>query len=498
MKRLPFAALLLLGSLLIPLAAAAAEIRAFVTDFTVSPAEASELKGTLKRLLSSRLAGEGLSVVDAASEADVIVSGSYTQLGKVFSLDAVARTAAGKQITATFEQGDGMDGLIPAVGTLSAKLRGEIVKRYQALQAPARELAAPAQTAPAPAAIIPAPVVKAPSPGSAEIEKVPATEIVRKEATPGTLSQRIEGSFCGLAPLGANEYLLGEGRTIRLYRQGTKVTLLDEKKLHPRLKILGVDSLYPDQEGRTLAFVTIVDGELPSSKIYALEKDKLKLVQENLPYLFRSIAVNGGAKKLFVQQMGNSDDFYGDVYEASYQDGKLELGRALKMPRFANIFNFNTFRDQAGNGYLTAFSEGGYLIVYNEQGEELWRSEEKFGGSETYFQRRDADERLTGSPFRTRFIDQRITVTGNGEILVPQNTGFFVIGNARTYSKYSVVSLAWNGSSLEERWRTKQNQHYLADYVYNPGSKELVLLEVVQRGGITGKGGSAIRVMRAE
>ena len=95
-----------------------------------------------------------------------------------------------------------------------------------------------------------------------------------------------------------------------------------------------------------------------------------------------------------------------------------------------------------------------------------------------------------------QFIDQRITVTKNGEIVVPQNSGSFVIGNVRSLSKHSIVSLAWNGSSLEERGRTKQSNSYLADYFFEPRSGDLVLLEVVQKEGIVTSGASVIRVVR--
>ena len=473
MKRPLVATLILLGSLFIPLYASAATIRAYIADFTVSPADSGELKSTLKRLFSSRLSGDGVSTVDTPAEADVIISGSYTMLGKMFSLDAFAKNAAGKQVATAFEQGESLDTLIPAVGKISVKLKGDIVKQYQ--QGP-------------PAA--PAPEVK----GSG------ASEIVRQEVTPGWTSQRIAGAHNSLASWGTKEFLVSEENAVRLYRQGTQLALVAEVTLPPRQKVLGIDAVGPDRDGKILAFVTILDREFPASQIYALQNDKLKLIAENVPYLFRAVALNGGPKKLYAQQMGRTDDYYGDVFEASYAEGgEIKLSNPIKMPRFANIFNFNMFRDQSGKSYLAAFSESGYLIVYSDSGEELWRSSDKFGGSETYYQRRDSDnERAAGTPFRTRFLDQRIWVTDKGEIIVPQNSGFFVVGNARSYSKYSMVSFTWNGSTLEELWRTKQSKNYLADYSFEPGTRELALLEVTQRSGFTGRGGSLLRVIRAE
>ncbi|MBJ6750751.1 hypothetical protein [Geomonas anaerohicana] len=492
MKRSLVAILILVGTLLAAAAASASTIRAYIAEFTVSPADNGNLKNTLQRLLATRLAGDGVVTVDSAAEADVIVSGSYTTLGKMFSLDAIAKSTGGKQLATAFEQGESMDALIPAVGKISGKLKGDIVKQYQ--QAPAALPAAPVE-APfkAPRAEIERPAV------AQEVVKAPASEIVRSEATPGWISQRLSGVYSAVATWGTKEFISADDKGIHLYRPGAKLDLVTEVILPDRMKVLALDAMGPEANGRVLVFVTIMDRENIASRIYALQNDAFKLVAEEIPYMFRTIAPYGGAKKLYAQQMGRTDDFYGDVYEASIVDKGVKLSNPIKMPRFANIFNFNLFRDQSGKSYVTAFSDSGYLLVYSDTGEELWRSSDKFGGSETYFQRRDwENERTNMTPFRTRFLEQRITVTEKGEVLVPQNAGFFVLGNMRSYSKYSVVNFTWNGSSLEEKWRTKQSQNYLADYSYNPVSKELVLLEVAQKGTFGGKGGSVVRLLGIE
>lgn len=487
MKRSLVATLVLLSALLITTAASAGSIRAYIADFAVSPADTANLKPTLQRLLATRIAGDGLVTVDSAAEADVVVSGSYVTLGKMFSLDAIAKNASGKQVAAAFEQGESVDALIPAIGKLSQKLKGDILAEMKisaAITAPAAPKAAPA-----------ADIIR--KPAAAEIIKAPTADIVRNEATPGWYSQRITGVMSGITTWGTKDVVIADNTGIRLYRPGTKLELVTEVTLPGSMKILGVDAA-PEANGRVIIFATIMDRETIASRIYALQNDALKLVAENVPYMFRSLAPYGGPKKVYAQQMGRGEDFYGDVYEASIVDGGVKLANPVKMPRHANIFNFNMFRDASGKSYLTAFSESGYLLVYSDTGEELWRSSDKLGGSETYFQKRDADERTTGTPFRTRFIDQRIVVTDKGEVMVPQNTGFFVLGNLRSYSKYSIVSFAWNGSSLEESWRTKQSQNYLADWAYNPVSKELTLLEVAQKGTLGGKGGSLVRVLGVE
>jgi hypothetical protein len=469
-------------SLLLPGLASAAPVRAYLPEFKVTPADTAGLKTTLPSLLSSRLSSaEAIVPVASTEEAQVVIAGSYTQLGKVFSLDAVAKLPSGTTLCTVYEQGESQDDLIPALGRLSAKLKSELQQRYtQAVQPATLPATAPAAQIAAAA--------------------VPATA---EHGRTVWLSQRLKGAQIGIAPARTTaegaEYFIADSRALRLYRKEKNLTLLAEVEFPVREKLLAVDSLGPDQAGNPVVFVTAMDGESLSSKIYRYQDKKLVLVAANLPYMFRVMALNGGPAKLYGQEMSLRDDFFGDIHELALNGSTLQRKGALKAPRYGNIFNYNQVKGSDGTLYLTVLSPDGYLVVCSEAGEEIWRSNEKFGGSETYFQREVlANQRTIDDKYRWRFIDQRITVTAKGEIILPQNAGFFVLGNARSYSNHSMVALAWNGSSFEETWRSKPAQTYLADYFLDPRTQELTLLEVVQKEGFFSKGGSAIRVIRAE
>jgi hypothetical protein len=473
MKKVSGASLLLASlSLLLPLSASASSLRTFVKELSVSSPANADLRQPLRALLVSRLSGNGIETVEAQGEADVVVSSSYTQLGKIFSIDAVARNAAGRELAVVFEQGDSQDAVIPAIGKVAAKLKEELLKQNQ------QKAAAAAQQAPAASAPAAAPA----QPGGSVI----------------WTSQRIAGAQAALAQGERNLVATANGNSIRLYRKGATLTLVAETKIPDRMKLVAIDSL-PSADGSTLLFASIVDDESAASRIYRVKDGGLEPLAEDVPYLFRTVAPFGGKLQLFAQQLGRQAEYFGDVYEASFENGKVQVKNPVKMPRFANIFNFNMFRDQTGNRLITAFSDGGYLIVYSDKGEELWRSDDKFGGSETFFLRPSKDtQRFYGETTIPSFIEQRISVTGTGEILVPQNSGFFVVGNSRSYTKHSVVALAWNGSSLEESWRTKQSPNYLADYSYDPAAKELVTLEVTQQPGAFGAGASALKALKLQ
>jgi hypothetical protein len=89
-------------------------------------------------------------------------------------------------------------------------------------------------------------------------------------------------------------------------------------------------------------------------------------------------------------------------------------------------------------------------------------------------------------------------VTRDGDIVVPKNDGFWVVGNSRSFTKNSVYDFVWNGAVLEERWHTKPSQNYLADYFYDEARKELVVLEVIKKAGMIEKGASAISAKRIQ
>ena len=209
--------------------------------------------------------------------------------------------------------------------------------------------------------------------------------------------------------------------------------------------------------------------------------------------------MQGQEKKIYAQQTARDSDFFGDLYEVKKKGTLFGISDPLKLPRYANIFNTATFLNKEGKRLFAVLKQDGYLLVFDETGKNLWESSDKYGGSESFFTREDlANMHVTGAPRRKIFLEQRITVTKGGEIIVPKNDGFFVIGNNRSYSKNSVFAFAWNGVALDELWHTKQSQNYLADYRYDEATKELLMLEVVKKAGIIEKGASALFIKKVE
>lgn len=485
MKKYALLLMLLICSLILP-SMAEAYIKVYVAEFAVAGApNRDELKVMLQTLLASRLNGERLLVVDAPAVAEVVVSGSYAGIGKSFSLDAVVKNSAGNVMTRAFAQGESQEELLPAVGKLAQILTEGILSAQPAPPPPSADIVRKE------AAPVPAPdIIKAPP-----MEKVGAS---------GWISQRLDGVMVAMAAgktleNGDKELYIADQHSLKLYRLAKELTLVCEVALKKEEKILAIDTADLDGDGVQELYVTIQTMELLTSQVWQVKGNAFVRIAEKLPYFFRGIGLAGGEKKIYVQQMGRDADFYGDVFELVKAGDKYEMRNPLKLPRLAFLYNFNQFTDAAGRLYFVVLHENGYLLVYNKEGEELWRSNDKYGGTEVYFIRDDlANVRITGDPYRWIYLEQRIVVTKDGEIIVPQNSSDWAVGKVRSYRKSTVCSLGWNGSLLEEKWHTRESQNYLADFSYDQEKKELILLQVVKRDGLFSKGASAVAIKKVE
>ncbi|OGT99807.1 MAG: hypothetical protein A2079_04285 [Geobacteraceae bacterium GWC2_48_7] len=492
--------LLVVLLLLMAMSASAAPLRVYVADMNaIGVQNRDDMKIMLQTLLASRLNGQKIIAVASASEADAVVTGTYMAIGKVFSLDALAKTAGGKTLTRAFIQGENQDELIPAVTKLAEKLTAELITLYSTDQT---ATVMPQQRASTPAS---SDFIKT----EQQVRSAPVSEFIKPreyEKNPtagGWLSKRLDGAANLMAvgkilPDGSRELFLVEDRRVAYYRQGNEMKLIAETAFRNSEKIISVDTM-ETSDGNLDIYLTIIRADELASQVWQTKGDKLVKVAEGLPYFFRAFSLAGGPKKLYAQSMGRDADFYGDIAEATRNGSKITVKNNIKMPRYGNIYSFNQFVDKDKKVYSLVLSKDNYLIVYNQKMTELWRSNDKFGGSELYFQKEDLDNvRTTGDKNRWIFLDQKIQVTSQNEVVIGKNEGFWVLGNARSYKKGAVYCFVWNGSSLEEKWRTRDTQNYMPDYLLDESRNELLMLQIVQRSGINVRGASSLSIKKVE
>ena len=464
-----------------------APVPTFVAEFSVSgAAKPDEVRSIIQTLLLSRLAGDSIATQATPKGAEITVSGSYLLSGGMFSLDAAAVNSSGTVVTRAFTQGKAPDDLIPAVGILAKSLADGINKG-----------AIPVAATPA-AAAVRVPVVVAPSP---DIVVAPVSASATKYAGIHTMAGALSGLAVGRTlPGGERELFVIGAHTLRYYRQGAALKLLAEVSYKVNEKVVAVDCADLDIDTVPEIYVTIMDGEVLASQVWSVDGTGLKQIAGPLPYYFRAVIGAGGVKKLYAQQISGTADFAGDVAEVVRGGSGYGVKNPIKLPKSGSLYNFNFLRGSKGEDTPIVADRSGYLRVFNPAGEELWKSSDEFGGSETFFKRTEfGGQRSSETGERQVFMQQRMIVKGNGELLVPKNSESWFMKNKHSYSKSSLYCFAWNGSDLEEKWHTKQNDYYLADFAYDENSRELLLLEVVAKEeGLFDKGASRLVVRKVD
>ncbi len=453
-----------------------APVATYVAGFSVSGSENPEaMKTTIQTLLLTRLAGEKITTQAKSEGAEIKVTGSYLLSGNVFSLDAVAVNNAGTVLTRAFTQGKNPDEFIPALGTLAKALSDGIEKGIAAVvpQTP----------------VLPANIIKA-------ARTAPVTELA---------IHKLAGTLSGLAvgrtfPGGERELFIVGNQTLRYYLQGSELKLLANIPYKVFEKVIAVDTADLDNNGIPEVYVTVMNGDALVSQVWTVEGASLKQIAGSLPYFFRAVTSGGGAKKLYAQQISHREDFFGDVSEVIKTGEGYQLGHPIKLPKEGYLYNFNLIRGFKGEANTIIIDRNRYLKVFTPSGEEIGKSSEEYSGSETHFRRSDLDSMRRGeSGFRNVYLDQRIIVKANGELLVPKNSGSWYALSKHKYANNSLFCFAWDGASLEEKWHTSQIGFYLADFAYDEGSRTLISLEVVAREeGIFDKGESRLVIRTLE
>ena len=490
-----------------PIVSAAAPLKTYVAEFNVVGApNRDELKMTLQGLLASRLNPSLVQLVEKPDKAELLLSGSYAMFGKMFSIDVLLKNSINGTMAKVFEQGENQDDLIPAFGRLAQKLDRELAKNQTVTAAaPPVPLPSPAPSPVAATAPTPAAVYKVETPVVKAEENYVVKSGIPGRNTPGSwTSDPMTGVFTSMAlgrtlPTGEREIFIAGENSIRYLRKGEDLKQIAEIAVPAPAKILAIDSADLDHDGTPEIYVSIIDRKTVSSRVYQPSYNGMKLIADNQPWLYRGIGHDLKERVIFVQSVGSAGDYYNGVAELSKSGSRFETRNSRTLPRHGNIFNFTRFRDASGAEKLVIMDEDGYLIIHAADDSELWKSSDKYGGSETFFNYGSvAQLRAKGDKYRWNFLEQRITALPDGTLIVPRNDGTFSIGNNRSYNKHSIFGLQWSGSVLREAWHTRLTPSYLADYAYDAATREVVLLEVVQKAGMFGAGKTAVSINKLD
>ena len=466
---------------------------------------ARQLKGS-KGPYSDKKARE----IGKALNADAVVFGSITAMGKSVSVDArVVRAKDESPALTAFVQASSLDQVIPQVSNFAQRINADIFARPEALAA-RKQSAQPAQKAGGSgggSSLIEAPASPASQwgeRGPVNVDKLPPNisplnplflrQLTGVESDRYWRSPRINGTITSLAVAdidldGKNEILACLPNSVRVYRlEGPSFVLLSEFKNGPKGKYLFVDAADIDGDGRPEVFISNVNDQSIESFVLVWGEGGLRIKVKGLDYYLR-VQKNplGEGHLLFGQQNSMTKPYFGPVYRMKYEGGTYVPDKPQELPEFGNIYNF-ALADLNGSGYAMTLmiGPGDTLRVYRGK-EELYKSGEVYGLSGKFLKApAGSTVDSTGDEDVWFFLPTRLVLNdldgdGRTEIVVVQNKDSLgtLFEKMRFLYRGTIFSLFWNGMSMVENWRTPRISGNLTDYTIadagNVGRPALVL-----------------------
>ncbi len=260
-------------------------------------------------------------------------------------------------------------------------------------------------------------------------------------------------------------------------------------------------------------FVTsLTRGHLNS---FVLEYDGLnftKIVQD-AHFYYRVLNIPGRGNILLGQKRGMlgtavayeidpSDSlFLSAVFELKWNNKEYEPADRIDLPEGVNIYSFtygNVLND--GREMITVFTKDNRLVIMDKSGNEEFKSRERYGGSATYLEFPEKNEKKRMDRF---YLPQRIFITdfnndGKNEIITVRThaTSSSIFKRFRNFDSGWIECLAWNNVTLKQKWKTDEISGYISDLsvgdMDNDGLSEIVFPLITQSGSIIKKNISRI------
>ncbi|MFO7986399.1 MAG: FG-GAP-like repeat-containing protein [Desulfatiglandaceae bacterium] len=415
-------------------------------------------------------------------EADYVILGSLTVFGDSVSIDAkILDVDKSEERVTAYDQSKGMDGVIPTVNQFAEDINAKLMGRRAA---PASEETARPERQ-----------------ESALIEVGSgASDGLKRPSFVQRLKLEIRGLDTGdLDGDGKTELALIDKDTVYIYKW-RKSRLYQFKAIKgswsPDYIYISIADL--DQNGRAEMYVSSLSATGVMSLIYEWDGKDFKQVMGRQPWLMRVVDLPGRGPSLVGQKRGTEGSYRGDVHILMRKGDDLISAGPLKLPRHGNVFNF-VQTDLTGKGarYTTMLGPYEHLLLYDEAGERLYKSDEYFGGSLTFISEMDPDQNRMVNTAKRVFISSPIFLfdidsEGKKEVVICQNhspTGR-ITEDFRWFNSGRVHFMGWDGVAMVSTFTSQKLSGTITGYqiadLDDDGQMELIIASVTSESYFVG------------
>jgi len=432
--------------------------------------EVSKVKGPLSRETALAI-GKNLKV-------DYVVVGSLTVFGDSVSIDAkIMDVAKADELVTAFNQAKGMDAVIPTVTQFAQDINEKVMGRPST--APVR--AAQQEGPKGPGGLL--------AEGQAfEGQGVSFTQGIRAEII-GLDVGDVDGD-------GKTEVVMIDTDTVYIYKWKEK-GLVQAKAVKERwatgLKWVSVGDM--DGNGKAEIYVTNAMPDNVTSFVLEWDGKDFRKIADGQRWFFRITDIPGRGKSLLGQRRRAGGVYSGEVEFLKRQGSEFVSDGPVGLHPQANIYNFALVDfDGSGKTDTVLLNSSEYLVLYEKGTEEIWRSEDQFGGTYTFLEQYnptvDIDHIFLPSPIFVTDVD----ADGKKEVMVCRNIaklGGRLFDKWRDFGGGVLNFMVRDEAGLTSKFNTKRLGGAMVGYqiadVDGDNLPELVIVSVIKEERLLGK-----------
>lgn len=227
------------------------------------------------------------------------------------------------------------------------------------------------------------------------------------------------------------------------------------------------------------------------------EKDgKFNLLKSGIPFLFRTGLVND-EKKLFCQRVSYKGEYYGNIYEYTFDAG-FHRGESIPNTSKFGVFGFGMGNIDGDEKVEKFYVNDDYNLEIYESGKKIYKSNVRFGDTPNYFviseeiKKKLNSENYADNPFELakykNYLKGRVFVTNNKVLYMIKNRPLAsFLPNFDKFSDSQFSGYKWEGKMLRRVWESDVFKPVVVDYYLQERfGKVYVFLLRTYSGGLFG------------
>ncbi|MCW5212660.1 VCBS repeat-containing protein [Desulfobulbus sp. TB] len=277
---------------------------------------------------------------------------------------------------------------------------------------------------------------------------------------------------------GIDEFVILERATLALYHKGPNASFqrIASQPLARHLALHTVHLADLDHNGLQEIYIGASNGTLPASQILEWNGKIFRILSQNAPYYLRPGMNAKGQPAL----LGQENVFQKTRSNALYSlrrgiNGSLQKIQRITVPFGFTIYDFiKADLDLDGNLEFVGINRNNRLVVIDNTGRVVWKSEKNYGASREILgalsRTIDGDRNQANNPesiyMHSRIIVQDLNNDGKPELLLGQNrlTNPIFFKRLRSFDGSSVTALSWESGRMKTLWESPKLSGYTVDF----------------------------------